>query len=98
MSGSDRILVVARKRRGVLAGKCQRPEFPEVGRRVVKQVDRNMTRDRAMSQALAVKALGGVAVREAERLRAKGWSVKGIARQLGQPAGVIAALLGVGVA
>lgn len=43
----------------------------------------------------AESALGARVVREAERLRAKKWSVKGIARHLGVPVAPVKALFGV---
>lgn len=49
-----------------------------------------------VARALAVHALGSDAVLKAERLRAKGWTVSGIADQIGSTEAVVRALLGEG--
>ncbi len=52
-------------------------------------------REILIARHLAVEALGAERVLFAERLRAKGWSVRGIARNLAREEATIAALFGV---
>lgn len=98
MSGSDRMIV-----RDGRAG-CQKGTRKErVHRHVISKrnaldlatADANAARTMALTRAMAVKALGGLAVAQAERFRAKGWSVRSIAKHMDEPSEIIAALFGV---
>lgn len=92
MSGSDRAFVVERRKRRPGVRMTQVAERETA--RCVPHPEREPQRAKLM-RALAEDALGAARVRKAERLRAKGWTAKGIAAQLGTGIGVIEALLGI---
>ena len=103
MSGSDRTTFV-RVNRITRTGRAgaYMPKFapkPQrdaaAGGETKARVDDGENLTKAMTRVLAVEALGADAVLFAERLRAKGWSVTGIARHLAREETVIAALFGV---
>lgn len=99
MSGSDRIVVHKKRRpRARLAAAPQASRAPAMSNANAGELRRNDAHAEhfvTLSQAMAVKALGPDKVRQAERLRAKGWSVTGIARHTRTPGAIIAALFGV---
>jgi len=105
MSGTDReVMVVRKKTRTVRTRRVSAADLRKAdSRRLASRLpDPALTakaaaaRDAAITRAAAVAELGGLAVRKAEWLRAKHWSVNGIARYLDVPAPTIAALFGIG--
>lgn len=64
---------------------------------VAKRVDATERAQIVMSSQAAAQALGGERVKRAEFLRAKGWTVSGIAGQIKADTATVAALFGVGV-
>lgn len=94
MSGSDRTLVVERTRRRRVDVE-HRTVFSKKNAAEIQRADAKEACHKALTREMAVRALGAVAVGNAERYRAKGWSVRSIARQLDEPVELIAALFGI---
>lgn len=92
MSGSDRTLTKA------AGNRQQARETPAASDLLpaAKKLDTQDARLIKLTRALAVAALGAERVLKAERLRAKGWSVRGIASQVASTEAAIRALFGEG--